>query len=427
MTVSTRRNPTQTQATVDRASDGARPQRLIVLGSTGSIGVNTLDVVRHLNETGAAKIDVVGLAAGRNIEPLIEQARAFDVPAIAIADEAQSPALRAALPKVKLFTGPDASLKLVEAIDATDLSAAIVGSAGLAATIAGIKKGMRIGLANKETLVAAGAIVTPLVREHGVTMIPVDSEHSAIFQCLQGAGVGCRVSGVGSEAETRNPKPESRAIKRIVLTASGGPFRTASKETIENATVEQALKHPTWNMGPKITIDSATMMNKALEIIEAHWLFDLPGEKISVIIHPQSIIHSFVEFEDNSVLAQLGPPDMRTPIQYALTYPDRPPGCSKALDWSILKTLDFEQPDFERFRSLKLAYDVIEAGGTAGAVFNAANEAAVAAFLNRRIRFGRIVELVAEALSAIAPQPADSLDTLWEADRQARAFVEQRT
>ncbi|MEX2215264.1 MAG: 1-deoxy-D-xylulose-5-phosphate reductoisomerase [Phycisphaeraceae bacterium] len=456
MTVTTPCNPTQQPAAQPSSSAGAvRTKKLIVLGSTGSIGVNTLDVVRHLNETGAAKIEVVGLAAGRNVEALIEQARAFDVPALAISDEAQAPALRAALPRTKLFIGPDASLKLVEAVDATDLSAAIVGSAGLSATIAGIKKGMRIGLANKETLVAAGAIVSPLVRQHGVTMIPVDSEHSAIFQCLQGAsdsppsqggaggGSGAQHSedlmmhggsqrGVRSTLPPPLPKREGSqtlrppSVKRIVLTASGGPFRTASKETIENATVEQALKHPTWNMGPKITIDSATMMNKALEIIEAHWLFDLPGEKISVIVHPQSIIHSFVEFEDNSVLAQLGPPDMRTPIQYALTYPDRPPGCSKALDWSILKTLDFEQPDFERFRSLKLAYDVIEAGGTAGAVFNAANEAAVAAFLNRRIRFGRIVELVAEALSAIAPQPADSLDTLWEADRAARAFVEQR-
>ena len=235
------------------------------------------------------------------------------------------------------------------------------------------------------------------------------------MSCKQGTG---RAGTPGSEVNAD--------VKRIVLTASGGPFRTATKETIENATVEQALKHPTWNMGPKITIDSATLMNKALEIIEAHWLFDLPAEKIQVIVHPQSTVHSFVEFVDNSILAQLGPPDMKTPIQYALTYPHRPAGCSDALDWSKLTRLDFEAPDHDRFRSLKLAYDVIEAGGTAGAVFNAANEAAVAAFLERRVRFGRIVELVAEALSAIAPRPVDSLETVLEADRQARAFVAKR-
>lgn len=416
-------------------------KQLIILGSTGSIGVNTLNVVEHLNRSGSGAIEVVGLAAGRNVSTLVEQAKKFNVKALAIADPAHEATLRAALPHATLFTGPDSALKLVEATQATDLSAAIVGSAGLAATMAGIRKGMTLGLANKETLVAAGAIVTPLVRKHGVTMIPVDSEHSAVFQCLQGRGVGYGVWGVGSEPnqssisvaplsspQTPHPTPHTpSSIKRIVLTASGGPFRTASKSTIENATVEEALNHPTWKMGPKITIDSATMMNKALEIIEAHWLFDLPGEKIGVIIHPQSIVHSFVEFEDHSVLAQLGPPDMRTPIQYALTYPDRPVGCSKALDWSKLSTLAFDQPDHERFPALKLAYDVIEAGGTAGAIFNAANEAAVAAFLERKIRFGRIVELVAQALSAIPIQPADSLDTLWNADRQARAFVETRT
>src|SRR5690606_12725775 len=201
---------------------------------------------------------------------------------------------------------------------------------------------------------------------------------------------------------------------------------TADKAVMANATVEEALRHPTWQMGPKITIDSATMMNKALEIIEAHWLFGLPGSKIDVIIHPQSVVHSFVEFTDHSVLAQLGPPDMRTPIQYALTYPDRPPGCSRMMDWSRLSSLTFEPPDFDRFPALKLAYDVIDAGGTAGAVLNAANEAAVEAFLSRQIRFGQIVELVTEALGAVQPRPLESLETALEADRQARAFVMQR-
>ncbi|MEX0774727.1 MAG: 1-deoxy-D-xylulose-5-phosphate reductoisomerase [Phycisphaeraceae bacterium] len=401
------------------------PRRLIVLGSTGSIGVNTLKVVEHLNASGALRIQVAGLAAGRQLEPLIQQARQFAVPAVAVADPACEPQLRHALPDTRIYSGADAALRLVEDSDATDLTAAIVGSAGLPATLAGIRKSMRIGLANKETLVAAGALVTPLCRAHGAQLIPVDSEHSAIFQCLQGLS---NVRGPDRETGRQEDKAtlDSSAIKRIVLTASGGPFRTASMETMRNATVEQALNHPTWKMGAKISIDSATMMNKALEIIEAHWLFDLPAEKIAVIIHPQSVAHSFVEFADHSVLAQLGPPDMKTPIQYALMYPHRPAGCSDAMDWSKLAKLEFEQPDMEKFRALQLAYDVIEAGGTAGAVFNAANEAAVAAFLDRRIRFGRIVELVTEALSAIEPVPVDSLATVLAADRQAREFVNQR-
>jgi 1-deoxy-D-xylulose-5-phosphate reductoisomerase len=244
------------------------------------------------------------------------------------------------------------------------------------------------------------------VRKYDVQLIPVDSEHSAIFQCLTGQA--------------------DHAIRRIVLTASGGPFRNTDKRTMDRATVEEALNHPTWKMGPKISIDSATMMNKALEIIEAHWLFGLTSRQIEVIIHPQSVAHSFVEFEDNSVLAQLGPPDMQTPIQYALTYPDRPVGCSRSLYWSTLKTLVFEPPDHDRFTSLKLAYDVIDAGGTSGAVFNGANEAAVEAFLGRRIRFGRIAELVADALSALDAKPVDSLDTVLEADRAARRYVTQQ-
>jgi 1-deoxy-D-xylulose-5-phosphate reductoisomerase len=383
-----------------------------VLGSTGSIGANTLDVISHLNAQATAhgqeppyRID--GLAAGRSVDKLIAQARACGVQSLAIADEAAADQLAKARPEASVFAGDDAALKLIESLpDLTDVCAAVVGSAGLPATLAAVQRGATIGLANKETLVAAGALVTPQVRQHGAQLIPVDSEHSAIFQCLNGR--------------------EARDVKRIVLTASGGPFRTVDRQAMEQATVEEALNHPTWNMGPKITIDSATMMNKALEIIEAHWLFDLPSAKIEVIIHPQSIVHSFVEFEDNSVLAQLGPPDMRTPIQYALTYPGRTDGCSRALDWSTLSKLDFEQPDYDKFRSLKLAYEVIDAGGTAGAVLNAANEAAVAAFLDRKIRFGRITELAGEALSAIDTRPADSLETVLEADAEARAFVNQR-
>jgi len=390
-------------------------RRLIVLGSTGSIGVNTLEVVEHLNtlhgnDGAGAKIEVVGLAAGRNTDLLIQQARRFEVPAVAIADADSRDTVTRALERTQVYAGPDAALKLVEQTDATDVSAAIVGSAGLPATLAAIEKGLTIGLANKETLVAAGPLVTPLVRKQGARFIPVDSEHSAIFQCLEAGADG----------------PKTGAIKRVVLTASGGPFRSVDVQTMRNATVEQALKHPTWNMGPKVTIDSATMMNKALEIIEAHWLFGLPADKIEVIIHPQSVVHSFVEYADNSILAQLGPPDMKTPIQYALVYPDRPIGCSQALDWTTLNKLTFEPPDHEKFRSLKLAYQVIEAGGTAGAIFNAANEAAVAAFLDRKIRFGQIVELVGQALDTIETEAADSLDRIHHADQRARAYVAKR-
>lgn len=378
------------------------PRRLIVLGSTGSIGVNTLDVVSHLRDTDH-ELDVVGLAAGRNVTLLIEQSKAFNVKHVAIADATLATQLQSALPGVTVFAGASSALQLVEAVEAQELVSAVVGSAGLPATMCAARRGMTIGLANKETLVAAGSLVTPAIREHNAKLIPVDSEHSAIFQCLDGQ--------------------QQQSIKRIVLTASGGPFRQATKQQIQNATVKEALNHPTWDMGPKITIDSASMMNKALEIIEAHWLFDLPSDKIDVIIHPQSIVHSFVEFADHSILAQLGPPDMRTPIQYALTYPQRLEGCSRHMDWTELSGLTFEPPDHDRFGALKLAYEVIDAGGTAGAIFNAANEAAVDAFLHEKIRFGQITELVAQALSAIAVTPVDSLETAMEADKQARDYV----
>lgn len=394
-------------------ADAATTRRLIVLGSTGSIGTNTLNVVDHLNRTAAAAIQIVGLAAGSNANTLIQQARWFKVNHLAIADAAQADTVREALPGATVFAGPEAALQLVKEVEATDCAAAIVGASGLAPTIQAIKQGLTISLSNKETLVAAGELVRPMLAASGATIIPVDSEHSAIFQCLN-AHPG------DIQAGHRPP------VKRIVLTASGGPFRTADKETMQNATVDQALRHPTWSMGPKITIDSATMMNKTLEVIEAHWLFDLPGEKIDLLIHPESVVHSFVEFTDNSTLAQLGPPDMRTPIQYALTYPDRVGSCSDAMDWSTLRGLSFEPVDFDRFQSPKLGYQVIEAGGTAGAVLNAANEAAVKAFLERKIPFGRIVELAEQALSAIPHEPIDSLDAVIEADRQARAFVQER-
>ncbi|MBB6428222.1 1-deoxy-D-xylulose-5-phosphate reductoisomerase [Algisphaera agarilytica] len=391
-----------TSAQDPRPAD-ASPRRVVVLGSTGSIGVNTLAVIEHLTRTGRCPFEVVGLAASRNAKQLAEQAQQFGCPAVAIADPLKASALSAD----HVFAGADAAQQLVEHAKPDLVVSAIVGAAGLPATVAAIKQGCTVALANKETLVAAGDWVMPLAREHDAALLPIDSEHSAIFQAL------------GQTTDTTG-------VRRVVLTASGGPFRDWPAEKMRDATPEQALNHPTWDMGPKITIDSATMMNKALEIIEAHHLFDLPPEKIEAVIHPQSVVHSFVEFADHSVLAQLGPPDMRTPIQVALTHPERLAGCSDQLDWNKLRQLDFHPPDGERFPALPLAYQCIRAGGTAGAVLNAANEVAVQAFLEHRIRFGRIVELVGEALTAIPAVPIKTLTDVFQADQQARDFVSEQ-
>lgn len=378
-------------------------RRVVVLGSTGSIGVNALAVIEHLTRHGTQPFEVVGLAAGANTKLLSKQAEQFACSAVAIADATG----RDVLQQPQVFAGDDAAQKLVEHTKPDLVVAAVVGAAGLPATVAAIRQGCTVALANKETLVAAGDWVMPMVAACGATLIPIDSEHSAIFQCL---GQSC----------------DTTAVRRVVLTASGGPFRDWSAEKMRDATPEQALNHPTWDMGPKITIDSATMMNKALEIIEAHHLFSLPPEKIEVVIHPQSVVHSFVEFADHSVLAQLGPPDMRSPIQVALTHPQRRPGCSDQLDWGKLRQLDFQPPDAERFPALRLAYDCIRTGGTAGAVLNAANEAAVAAFLERRIGFGRIVQLVAEAMAAIPAGPIAGLSDVLDADGRARDWVREK-
>lgn len=385
----------------------ARPsRRLIVLGSTGSIGVNTLGVVEHLRERGLYDFEVVGLATGSNADAVHEQSRRFGVRHVAIANDVHARSDSSG--QRCIYTGANAALEMVQAVaqEGDLVVGAMVGSAGVPATLGAIDRGCDIALANKETLVAAGALVMPKVRERGVNLLPIDSEHSALFQCL--------VSGRSIDE-----------VRRIVITASGGPFRTWSREQTDNATVEQALNHPTWSMGPKVTIDSASLMNKALEIIEAHWLFGLPSAKIEVIIHPQSLIHSFVEFVDGSVLAQLGPPDMRTPIQYALTWPLRLEGCSKRVDWTTLRKMDFEQVDHGRFAAPRLAHRVIETGGTAGAIINAANEAAVTAFLARRIPFGRISMFVQEALEAIAAQPVRTLADVLEADQAARRYVNE--
>ncbi len=430
----------------DRSLNNA-PRRVIVLGSTGSVGVNALAVIEHLTRSGQRPFRVVGLAAGNNGRLLAEQARRFGCPAAALASSSRGDA-EAVAGCERVFTGPDAARQLVEQVEADVVVAAIVGVAGLPATLAALRLGRVVALANKETLVAAGELAMPMVRRHGGALVPVDSEHSAVWQCMGGA-VGSGQWAVGENRQSREerssatatpsnptgqaPQPEPYCpqptafpahIRRIVLTASGGPFREATPEMIASATPEQALNHPTWDMGPKISVDSATMMNKALEVIEAHHLFGLSGEKIDVLIHPQSVVHGLVEFADHSVVAQMGPPDMRTPIHVALTHPERLPGCSDRLDWTRLSRLDFARPDPLRFPALRLGHDVIRMGGTAGAVLNAANEVAVSAFLERRVRFGRIVEVVAETLAALEVTPITSLEDVMAADAAARRHAE---
>lgn len=380
-------------------------RRIAVLGSTGSIGTNTLDVVRSLPE----RIELVGLTAHSNWEKLAEQCRAHKPRLAVLADrEAYSRADRTQFPKeTELLGGEEAACRLASADDVDLVVSAVVGAAGLTATWAALEAGKTVALANKETLVVAGTRVTELAQERGATLLPVDSEHSAIFQAVFGR----------SYAD----------IDRVVLTASGGPFRGKSAADLAEVTPEQALKHPTWQMGPKITIDSATLMNKALEVIEAHWLFGLTAEQIDVIVHPESIIHSFVEFVDGSVMAQLSPPDMRLPIQYALTYPERLPGPAKRLDWQSLAGFRFESPDRDTFTALELGFEVVRRGGTCGAVLNAANEAAVQRFLSHSIGFLDISRCCGEILFAHDFDPDPSLEGLWAADRWARQEVARWT
>ncbi len=383
-------------------SDG---RRIILLGSTGSIGRDTIDVVTHLRREGLADLPVIGLAAGRNVELLAEQALKVGAEAVAIATEDGDVRYRG---PGRVYTGADAAAALVRdlARPGDIVVAAIVGAAGIDGVMAAIEQGCRIALANKETLVAAGGLVMPAAAQAGVDIIPVDSEHSAIAQCLVGA--------------------RDRDVERLVLTASGGPFRGKSRGDIASATVDEALAHPTWSMGRKITIDSATLANKALEIIEAHWLFGLPASRIQAVVHPQSIIHGFVEFVDGSVLAQAGPPDMRTPIQYAITWPDRCAGCSRRMDWSAMGSLEFEDIDHDTFPMIQLAWRAIEAGGTSGAILNAANEAAVEAFLDGAVRFGDIFDLVAEACRLCTVTPTVTRASIADADMEARRFVQSR-
>jgi len=417
------------------AAHGAAERRLIILGSSGSIGTQTLDVVRHLNrlhDEGAFpfRYRVVGLATGSKAGELAAQAAEFGVADVALADVGAAKGL-AGDGSLRVRSGADAAERLVREVECDVVLAAVVGAAGLPATLAAIELGRDIALANKETLVAAGELVVPAAVKSGSRLLPVDSEHAGVWQCLLGGEHG-RLLEEGVEAlgadpcVRRLPGPPMRCsagIARIVLTASGGPFRLKSRDEVYNATREQALNHPTWKMGPKVTVDSASLTNKALEIIEAHWLFGVAGEKIEALVHPQSIIHAMVEFADGTVLTQLGAPDMRSPIQAALTFPARPEGVSRKLDLLAMGRLDFSPPDLERFPALGLAYEVIREGGTSGAVFNAANEAAVELFLGGSIPFGRIPELAAQAMRDVGSSPLRSLADVVEADRAARAAV----
>jgi 1-deoxy-D-xylulose-5-phosphate reductoisomerase len=371
-----------------------------VIGSTGSIGRNTCTVVRE----SAGRLRIAGLAAHSNWQLLLEQAVEFRPSHIGLVDPEAAAKLRAALPAglaCEVLDGP-ASLTAIAELPETDTAVcAALGSAGIPPVAAAIRAGKRVGLANKEVLVAGGAFITELVRRHGVRLLPIDSEHSAIFQCLRGENA--------AEAE------------RIILTASGGPFRGFDREKLAGVTLAQALRHPNWTMGRKITIDSATLMNKGLEVIEAHWLFGLPYDRLRVMVHPQSIIHSMVEFHDGSIMAQLGIADMRLPIQFALSFPERwPIGYLPRLDLTAIGTLTFEEPDLENFRCLALAFVCGEKGGSYPAVLNAANEVAVAEFLAEHIRFPDIPRILEAVLERHDGHPATDLESVLAADKWAR-------
>jgi len=382
-------------------------KRILLLGSTGSIGESTDQVIQNLD----GELDLVGLAAHSNWERLLEQIRLHRPEAVALVNQQAAGLLRVALnkeqdlPTPMIYEGEEGLLELVRNTEADILLAAISGAAGLPANIAALETGKDLALANKESLVMSGSILTRLAREKGRQILPVDSEHSAIFQSLQ--------AGTNEEVE------------RIILTASGGPFRKTSLEDLQQVTREDALNHPTWEMGEKITIDSATLMNKALEIIEARWLFELPPEKIEVVVHPQSIIHSLVEYRDGSTICQLGPPDMRVPIQYALTYPHRLSLPTKQVNLAELGQLTFEAPDLERFPALRLAYEVLEQGSTAATVFNAANEVAVSAFLKEEIPFLDILRVVETCLRRHNPVGDPDLAGIFAADKWARRETEE--
>ncbi|GGF41896.1 1-deoxy-D-xylulose-5-phosphate reductoisomerase [Echinicola rosea] len=373
-------------------------KRVALLGSTGSIGTQALEVIK----SHAEHFEVEVLTAQNNVDLLIQQALEFQPNAVVIANESHYPKLKEALEPhfIKVYAGEQALAQVVEMDSIDVVLTALVGYSGLLPTISAINAGKQIALANKETLVVAGELITNLAKEKGVNIYPVDSEHSAIFQCLVG--------------EFHNP------IEKLILTASGGPFRGKDRMFLESVTKEQALKHPNWDMGAKITIDSASLMNKGLEVIEAKWLFGVRPEQIDVVVHPQSIIHSLVQFEDGSIKAQLGLPDMRIPIQFALTYPDRLVSEFPRFDFMQYPSLDFEKPDMGTFKNLQLAFDALERGGNAPCVLNAANEVVVASFLSDRVGFLEMSDIIAETMSKVDFVRSPKLEDFVETDKVAR-------
>lgn len=378
-------------------------KRIAILGSTGSIGVQTLDVVRANGD-----IEVAAIAAGSNIAALELQIREFHPRICGLWDKEKAGELsvRVKDTDTKIVSGMDGLMEIAAMDGYEVLVTAVVGMIGIRPTIAAIEAGRDIALANKETLVTAGHLIIPLAKEKGVRLLPVDSEHSAIFQCLNGE--------------------HGNRIDKILLTASGGPFRGFTKEQLKNVRLEDALKHPNWSMGQKITIDSSTMVNKGLEVMEAKWLFDVSMDDVQVVVQPKSIIHSMVQFVDGAVMAQLGTPDMKLPIQYALYYPERRPMGGDRLDFWSLREIAFEKPDFETFSGLRLAYEAGRAGGSLPVVFNAANERAVAKFLHRKIAYHEITEIIEAAMGYHKRKGSPSLEEVLEAEQETYEFIESR-
>ncbi|MBO5097514.1 MAG: 1-deoxy-D-xylulose-5-phosphate reductoisomerase [Agathobacter sp.] len=378
-------------------------KKIAVLGSTGSIGTQTLDVAREQGD-----LEIVALSCGGNIRLMEEQMREFRPKLVSVWDEADAKALRENTKdlNIKIMAGMEGLLEVATIPETEILVTAIVGMLGIRPTIAAIEAGKNIALANKETLVTAGHIIMPLARKHNVAILPVDSEHSAIFQSLNGE--------------------KGNHISKILLTASGGPFRGKKREELLNIQVEDALKHPNWAMGRKITIDSSTLVNKGLEVMEAKWLFDVDLDRIQVVVHPQSVIHSAVEFDDGAVIAQLGTPDMRLPIQYALYYPERRPLSGKRLDLFSLASLTFEEPDTETFKGLKLAYEAMTRGGNIPVAYNAANEKAVSLFLNRQIRYLEITDIIEETMKQTGFIENPTLEQILETEQEAYEFISSR-
>lgn len=378
-------------------------KNIAILGSTGSIGTQTLDIVRTNND-----LRVVGLCAGRNVDLLEKQVREFHPSLAVMGDEDAARDLKERLKDtdVKVLSGMDGMIELATMEESEVLVTAIVGMIGIRPTVAAIKAHKTIALANKETLVTAGHIIIPLAKENNVSILPVDSEHSAIFQSLHG----------------ENPK----RINKVLLTASGGPFRGMTTKELEGKTKYDALKHPNWAMGQKITIDSASLVNKGLEVMEAKWLFGVERDRIQVVIHPQSIIHSMVEYVDGGIMAQLGMPDMKLPIQYALFYPDRRPMDGKKVDFFELSKITFEEPDIETFRGLKLAYRTMDIGGSMPTVYNAANEKAVAMFLKEKIHFLDIYDIIEEAMEGHKVTPNPSLEEILEIEAATYEHISRR-